>query len=237
MISCNAKSSSFHALDRACNDELFALQEIIQNLFAFGIADFLKDDLLRRLRADPAELHRLQRLFDEFAYLLVQLLLKCVRQGNLLGRKLVLVIDDDLPAPESFVFAGFAVDIHPDIHVVLETLLGGRGQSEFKRGEYDVLFDIFFAGKGIDQHQQLAAHSSILQSNVRDQSCLVDFGKPDRHQLTVDLQLNSDFSDILQFPDESPSSIQRQANFYLCAFAYKPRKILRPFQWPVQSWR
>ncbi len=135
------------------------MQKIVQDLFAFGVTNLLQDDLLGRLRSDSPELDRLQRLFDEIADLLVQLLFDGVRQCNLLLRKLMFLVDDDLPAPEGFVLAGLAIDLHAHVHVLLEAFLGGRSQGELKRREYDVLFDIFFAGKGIDQHQQLAAHS------------------------------------------------------------------------------
>ena len=46
-----------------------ALEEVVQDLLALGVADLLQDHLLRRLRADAAELDGLERLLDDVAEL------------------------------------------------------------------------------------------------------------------------------------------------------------------------
>ena len=61
--------AALDALDRAGDQMLLARQEVVQDLLALGIADLLQDDLLGGLRADAAELDRLERLFDVFVEL------------------------------------------------------------------------------------------------------------------------------------------------------------------------
>ena len=61
--------AALDALDGARQQVVLALEEIVQDLLALGIADLLQDHLLRRLRADAAELDRLERLFDDVAKL------------------------------------------------------------------------------------------------------------------------------------------------------------------------
>ena len=51
------------------------LEEVVQDLLALGVADLLQDHLLRRLRADAAELDRLERLLDDVAELQVRIAL------------------------------------------------------------------------------------------------------------------------------------------------------------------
>ena len=57
--------AAFHALDDAGDEVLLALEEIVEDLLALGVADLLEDDLLRGLRADAAEFLRLERFLDE----------------------------------------------------------------------------------------------------------------------------------------------------------------------------
>ena len=147
-----------HAFDGTGDDEFLALQEIIENLFALRVTDLLQDDLLSGLRADAPELYRFERLFDEIVDLEIRVPRVGVGQGNLLRRDLVIIVGNDLPAPERLVFAGLAVDLNAHIHVIFETLLRSRSQGKLKRAENNVLLDILFARQRINKHQQLAAH-------------------------------------------------------------------------------
>ena len=61
--------AALDALDRAGEQVVLALEEVVQDLLALGVADLLQDHLLRRLRADAAELDRLERLLDDVAQL------------------------------------------------------------------------------------------------------------------------------------------------------------------------
>ena len=45
-----------------------ALKEIVEDLVALGIADFLQDHLLGRLRANPSKIDRLKRFLKVVAY-------------------------------------------------------------------------------------------------------------------------------------------------------------------------
>ena len=61
--------AALDALDRAGEQVVLALEEVVQDLLALGVADLLQDHLLRGLRADAAELDRLERLLDDVAQL------------------------------------------------------------------------------------------------------------------------------------------------------------------------
>ena len=61
--------AALDALDRAGEQVVLALEEVVQDLLALGVADLLQDHLLRGLRADAAELDRLERLLDDVAEL------------------------------------------------------------------------------------------------------------------------------------------------------------------------
>ena len=119
-----------HALDGARYDVFPALEEIVQYLLAFGVADFLQNGLLGSLRADAAEFDGLKGVFDVIAdfdagddflgfgieLLLIRLLQACV-------------VGHDEPATESFVLAGSAIDGYTYVSVFLEALFHGRRQS------------------------------------------------------------------------------------------------------------
>ena len=57
------------ALDQAVDDVADAILELVVLAAALGLAHLLDDDLLRRLRGDPAEIDRRQRIDDEVAEL------------------------------------------------------------------------------------------------------------------------------------------------------------------------
>ena len=61
--------AALDALDGAGQQVVLAVEEVVQDLLALGVADLLQDHLLRRLRADAAELDRLERLLDDVAEL------------------------------------------------------------------------------------------------------------------------------------------------------------------------
>src|SRR5690606_4536023 len=148
-----------HALDRARDDGLATLEEVVQDLLAFCITDFLQDGLFGGLSADATEFFRLERLFDVLADLDtrndllglgVQLLLVRLLQAGF--------VRHDQPAAKPFMLSGLAIDGNPDVGVFLEALLHGGGQRAFKRTEDHFPFDILFTRQGVDQKKNFATH-------------------------------------------------------------------------------
>jgi hypothetical protein len=153
--------ATLHALDGTDHQMFLARQEIIENLFALGVADFLQDHLLGSLRADTTEIDRLQRLFQEVTDLDLGILHLRFGQGELFLLVKKVRIGNDLPAAEGFEIAGFAVDHHANIRVVVDALLGSRRQRHFQRAEDDVSGDVLFTCQDIYQQQDFAAHLLI----------------------------------------------------------------------------
>jgi hypothetical protein len=156
--------AALHALDRAGYELVAAREEVLQDLLALGVADLLQNDLLRGLRADAAELDRLERLLDVVLDLDVAVLRLRLGQRDLLGRDLDRVVGHHLPAPERLVLAGVAVDGDAHVDVVGEALLGRRADRLLERAEHHVLVDVLLARERVDQEQQFPAHCFPLQS-------------------------------------------------------------------------
>ena len=134
-----------------------ALEEVVQDLLALGVADLLQDHLLRRLRADAAELDRLERLLDDVAELEVRVALGGVGDRELVRRLLVLLVGHDGPAPERIVVAGLAVDRHARVDLLVrEALLRRRRERRFERREHDVLRHVLLARERVHEQQQFA---------------------------------------------------------------------------------
>src|SRR5690606_24899480 len=141
-----------HALHGARHDAFAALEEVVQHLLALGVAYPLQDGLLGGLRADAAELFRLEGLFDivadfdagnDFLGIGIQLLLIRFLQAGVVGH--------DQPAAIAFVLAGIAVDRHTDVGVFLEALFHGRCQRAFKCAKNHLAGDVFFTRQGVNQ--------------------------------------------------------------------------------------
>ena len=156
--------AALDALDGAGQQVVLALEEVVQDLLALGVADLLQDHLLRRLRADAAELDRLERLLDHVAELQLRIALRGVGDRELVRRLLVLLVGHDRPAPERLVVAGLAVDRHARVDLVGEALLGRRGERRLERREHDFLRHVLLARKRVDQQQQFAVHFAFLHS-------------------------------------------------------------------------
>ena len=67
------------------NEVLLAIEEVVQNLLALGVADLLQNDLLGGLRTDTTEVDRLQRLFDVVATLDLRIILLRFGKRHLRG--------------------------------------------------------------------------------------------------------------------------------------------------------
>src|SRR4029079_12264704 len=101
--------------DRADEDLLAAREEVVEQLLALGVADLLQDDLLGRLRADPADRDRLDLLLDVVVDLDVGDLLERLEMEDFgVGQLQAGIVRNDVPAPERLVLAGLAVDRDAD---------------------------------------------------------------------------------------------------------------------------
>src|SRR5437899_214724 len=158
------RAAALYPFHGAGEQVVFALEEVVQDLLALGVADFLQADLLRCLRADATELDRLERFLDDIAELQVRVALGGIGDRKLIGGFLVIFIRHDRPAPERLVVAGFAVDRHARVDLVRKTLFRGRRERRLERREHDALRNVLFARKRIDKQQQFAVHLAFLHS-------------------------------------------------------------------------
>ena len=157
-------AAALDALDRACEQVVLAFEKVIQDLFALGIADLLQDHLLRGLRADAAEFHRLERLLDHVTELQHRIALGSVGDRDLMRGLLVLLVGHDGPAPERLVVAGLAIDRDARVDIVGILLLGRRRERGLERLEYDLLGHVLLARQRVDEKQQFAVHRAFLHS-------------------------------------------------------------------------
>ncbi len=148
-----------HALDGADEDLVAARHEIVEQHFAFGVADLLQDHLLGGHGADATDGHALDRLFDVVALFDVGDLVARIGQ-QLFGVRVLQAgfIGHDEPTTEGLVGAGVRVHRDTDVHIALVEFFGGRGQRQFHGAQHHVAFDVFLARDGIDQHQHFAVH-------------------------------------------------------------------------------
>src|SRR2546426_241083 len=148
-------AAALHALHRAGDQLVTARQEVVQDLLALGVADALQDHLLRSLRADAAELDRLERLLDEVLQLDVRFALLRFRQRDLRRRRLERIVGYHLPAPERLVGSGVAVDVHAHVDILGILFLGRRGERHFEGAEDDVARHVLLPCQHVHQHHQL----------------------------------------------------------------------------------
>ena len=72
-------------------------RKVAQDLLALGVTDFLQDHLLGGLRADAAEIDRLQRLLDNVTELQVFAAFGRIGNGDLACRLFMLLVGHDHP--------------------------------------------------------------------------------------------------------------------------------------------
>jgi hypothetical protein len=156
--------AALDALDRAGQQVVLAVEEVVEDLLALGVADLLQDHLLRRLRADAAEGHRLERLLDDVAQRERRGALRRVGDRELVRGLLVVLVGHDGPAAEGLVIAGFAVDRHARVDFVGKALFRRRRERRLERREHDVLGHVLLARQRVDQQQQFAVHVAFLHS-------------------------------------------------------------------------
>ena len=200
--------AALHALDRPVDDVLLAIQEVSENLLALGVADFLQDHLLGGLGTDAAEIDRFQRLLERIARLDLRIILLRFGKRHFEVFIDVFVVRHDLPAPEGLEFARFAIDRNPHVGLVMDTLLGRRGERHLKGAKDDVLADVLFAGQCIDQQQHFTAHGLKPPGHSvepRHQTCLIDIIEFEFHIILFEAQ--TDLA-VLQ-PSSSPWKLRR----------------------------
>ena len=133
------------ALDGADEDFFAARQEVGQQLFALGIANFLQNHLLGGLRTNAANGHRIDRLFDVVIYLDVRDLLQRFKVKDFRVRQLqTRRVGHHVPTAEGFVFTSVAVHRHPHVHFAALQLFRSRSQSRLHGSEHDFAFHVFF---------------------------------------------------------------------------------------------
>ena len=169
--------AALDALDRTGEQVVLPLEKVVQDLLALGVADLLQDHLLRGLRADAAELHRLERLLDHVAELQRGVAIRGVGDRDLVRGLLVLLVRHDGPAPERFVVAGLAVDRYPGVDVVGVLLLGCRGERGFERREDDILGHVLLARERVDEQAAVRGSFRVSPFDPRHQARLVDVGE------------------------------------------------------------
>jgi hypothetical protein len=118
----------------------------LDDLLTLGLAHFLHDDLLRRLRRNASELHRLHRLLDEPADLGFRIQVERVLEPQLASRLLDLarIVGEYLPAAKRLVAATGPVDSDAHLDVVAVAFPRGRRERRLDRFENDRLLDTFF---------------------------------------------------------------------------------------------
>jgi hypothetical protein len=185
-------AAALHALHGARDELVAARQEVVQDLLALGVADALQDHLLRRLRADAAELDVGDRLLDDVVELRVGLaLLRLFHRQHLRGVPVRCIVRQDPPAPERLVRPGVAVDMHPHVDVLGVLLLGRRSERHLKRAEDDVARHILLAREHVHEHDQLPVscrHCVHCHSCLT--VCLLQFGYQLRPLHIVERQLH-----------------------------------------------
>ena len=157
-------AAALDALDRAGEQVVLAFEKVVQDLLTLGIADLLQDHLLRGLRADAAEFHRLEWLLDDVSELQRRIALRGVGNRDLMRGLLVLFVGHDGPAPERLVVAGLAIDRDTRVDIVGILLLGRRRERGLERLEYDLLGHVLLARQRVDEEQQFAVHRAFLHS-------------------------------------------------------------------------
>ena len=137
---------------------LLALEEIIKDLLALGVADLLQNHLLGGLCANPAEIDRLQRFFEIVADLDIRILLLRFRQRNMLRFKNEVLVGHHFPAPEGLEIARFAINHHANIGVVVNPLFRCRRERQLESAEDNLLAHVLFTRQNVYQKQNFAAH-------------------------------------------------------------------------------
>ena len=142
----------FDALDDAVDDLADAVLVFLILTVALGLAHFLHDHLLGRLRGDAAEIEWRQGLGDPVADLRRRIFLARLVQRNL--RRVVFDLVDDQQQARKPDLAGLRIDL--GAHLGLLTVARARRllHRVFHRGQDDLPVDRLFARDGVGDLQK-----------------------------------------------------------------------------------
>ena len=152
-----------HALDLTGDDRFAALEELLEDLFALGVAQTLQNHLLRVLSeaaSRAVDVDVVDRALDRVARnelgvivvnVGVHLLTVGLHQPGLVG--------NDEPAARGGEFARAAVDVHHHVGVFAREAgaLHGARERELQHAEDRFLVDILFASEHVDELKHFAA--------------------------------------------------------------------------------
>ena len=156
-------------LNHAGDDLTRTVLELLELTLTLGIADLLEDHLLGRLRVDPSQIDRGQRINDEIADAGVLLQLLTLLQIDLL--EMILDLFDHLDHAPQLQIAGLHVELRTD--VVLGTVARARSALDrfLERFDDDRLVDHLLLRHRIGDCEQFclvggnrAGHVSLLLS-------------------------------------------------------------------------
>ena len=151
------------ALDRASHDAFVAIEELLEDLLAFGVTQALKDDLLGVLSEAAArrvDVDHFDLALDEFTGLDFRIFVDDVGIHFLTVRLLeTFLVGNDEPAAGGLEFARHAVDMHDDVGVLTGelSLLDGAGKRGLEHAEDGVLGNILFACEHVDKLEHFTA--------------------------------------------------------------------------------
>ena len=151
---------TFDALHGRVDDFAYASDVVVVNGVAFGLADFLKNYLLGKLRSDAAE----NSLGDLGNSQLSTDLDGGIDFARVIDRDLEIGIFDlfrsfhDGLYGEGVDLAGFLVELGAEIFLRLVVFAGGDDDGVFHRTHYDLRINPFFPAQRVDSVVELTCH-------------------------------------------------------------------------------
>lgn len=151
------------ALDLTGDHLFIASEELIENLFAFGVTQALQDDLLGVLgKAAAGSVDVFNRLFNVIAHFEFRIIVVDVREHFFaIGLLQALIVAHDYPAANGTPVARVGIDANGDVSILTGklSLLHSACQRDFEYAENGGFFNVLFACKDVDHIEHFAAHS------------------------------------------------------------------------------
>src|SRR5437867_1107585 len=175
------EATAFLAENDAVDEVALASRILPLDDFPFGLADFLEDHLLGRLRRDPAEVLDLDDGADLVPEFGLAVDLASLLQGDLgLG---VGHLVDDLLQGDGLDFPTLAINPHLDVFGRPVFLLRGGEQRGLHRLEDASRVDSFFPPDLFDHCKKLSTHHPAPSlSEFHFQPCFQNLGQRERHR-------------------------------------------------------
>jgi hypothetical protein len=231
------------ALDDARDELTDARLVLVDDLRTLGLAHLLHDHLLRGLRGDAAERHRLERTLDETARLRIRRHVEPVLEPQLLFRELELgrIVREHLPAAERVVVAGLAVDRDADVVVLAVFLARSRSERCLERFEDDLLVDALLVGDGVHDHQDLFVHrassrlAGLLKTPAPGAPCVRP--RSARHGVARPPRPLSSSSTRRRAAPSAAAAVDRRDQLDVNLLTDETRELLRRPERPLESRR